>query len=80
VRHALTVEQPRVGDASCNKSKAPQPPPRWALFTHRQLGVKANLAAKGDNKSIPAVDGWKLSPDAKFVHYCDNETIGVRWG
>ncbi|KIY97472.1 phosphoserine aminotransferase [Monoraphidium neglectum] len=41
-----------------------------------KLGVKANLAAKGDNKSIPAVDGWKLSPDAKFVHYCDNETIG----
>jgi hypothetical protein len=35
-----------------------------------------NLAAKGDNKSIPARDSWKLSPDAKYVHYCDNETIG----
>lgn len=42
-----------------------------------KCGVKANLAAKGDNKSIPARDSWKLSPDAKYVHYCDNETIGV---
>jgi hypothetical protein len=43
-----------------------------------KLGLKANLVAKGDNKSIPDRDSWKLSPDAKFVHYCDNETIGVR--
>jgi phosphoserine aminotransferase len=43
-----------------------------------KLGVKANLAAKGDNKSVPPRDSWKLSPDAKYVHYCDNETIGVR--
>ncbi|KAI8467745.1 MAG: phosphoserine aminotransferase [Monoraphidium minutum] len=41
-----------------------------------KLGLKANLAAKGDNKSIPPRDSWKLSADAKFVHYCDNETIG----
>lgn len=27
--------------------------------------TKANVAAKGDNKSIPAVAGWKLSPDSK---------------
>ncbi len=32
--------------------------------------------AQGDNKSIPAASSWKLSPDAKYVHYCDNETIG----
>ena len=43
-----------------------------------KLGLKANLAAKGDNKSIPPVDSWKLTPGAKFVHLCDNETIGVR--
>ncbi|KAF5830934.1 phosphoserine aminotransferase [Dunaliella salina] len=36
---------------------------------------KANLVAKGDNKSIPAPSTWNLSPDAKYVHYCDNETI-----
>jgi len=45
-----------------------------------KLGVKANLVAKGDNKSIPARDSWKLSPNAKYVHYCDNETIGVSRG
>mmetsp|Transcript_7771 Transcript_7771/g.20701 ORF Transcript_7771/g.20701 Transcript_7771/m.20701 type:complete len:405 (+) Transcript_7771:92-1306(+) len=37
--------------------------------------TKANLVAKGDNKSIPAPSTWNLSPDAKYVHYCDNETI-----
>lgn len=36
----------------------------------------AVVAAKGDNKSVPPASAWKLSPDAKFVHYCDNETIG----
>jgi phosphoserine aminotransferase len=41
-----------------------------------KFGVNANLVAKGDNKSVPARDSWKLSPDAKYVHYCDNETIG----
>lgn len=41
-----------------------------------KFGLKVNLAAKGDNKSVPARDSWKLSPDAKYVHYCDNETIG----
>ncbi|GBF98148.1 phosphoserine aminotransferase [Raphidocelis subcapitata] len=41
-----------------------------------KLGLKANLAAKGDNKSIPPRDSWKLTPGAKYVHYCDNETIG----
>ncbi|KAI7844356.1 hypothetical protein COHA_002154 [Chlorella ohadii] len=36
---------------------------------------KVNVAATGDNKSIPARDSWNLSADAKYVHYCDNETI-----
>ena len=31
--------------------------------------------AKGDNKSIPPQEAWKLTPGAKYVHYCDNETI-----
>jgi hypothetical protein len=41
-----------------------------------RFGVTANLAAKSDGKSVPAAADWKLSPGAKFVHYCDNETIG----
>lgn len=41
-----------------------------------KFGLNANLVAKGDNKSVPGRDAWKLSPDAKYVHYCDNETIG----
>jgi len=41
-----------------------------------KFGLNVNLVAKGDNKSVPARDSWKLSPDAKYVHYCDNETIG----
>jgi phosphoserine aminotransferase len=38
--------------------------------------TKANVAAKGDNKSVPAPSTWKLSDGSKYVHYCDNETIG----
>ncbi|KAJ9513787.1 hypothetical protein QJQ45_015514 [Haematococcus lacustris] len=38
--------------------------------------TQANLVAKGDNKSIPAPASWKLSEGSKYVHYCDNETIG----
>jgi hypothetical protein len=41
-----------------------------------KFGLNVNVVAKGDNKSVPARDSWKLSPDAKYVHYCDNETIG----
>jgi phosphoserine aminotransferase len=41
-----------------------------------RFGVTANLAAKGDGKSLPPVSEWKFSPGAKFLHYCDNETIG----
>jgi phosphoserine aminotransferase len=42
----------------------------------KKLGINANLAAKGDNKSVPPRGEWKLTPGAKYVHYCDNETIG----
>lgn len=45
-------------------------------FEEGKKYTKANLAVKGDNKSVPAVSTWKLSPDSKYVHYCDNETIG----
>jgi phosphoserine aminotransferase len=41
-----------------------------------QKYTKANVSAKGDNKSVPAPSTWKLSADSKYVHYCDNETIG----
>ena len=34
-----------------------------------------NVAATGDNKSVPAPATWALTPGAKYVHYCDNETI-----
>jgi phosphoserine aminotransferase len=37
--------------------------------------VSVNIAATGDNKSIPAAGTWSLTPGAKYVHYCDNETI-----
>lgn len=37
--------------------------------------AKVNVAATGDNKSVPDPNAWNLSPDAKYVHYCDNETI-----
>ena len=37
--------------------------------------AKVNIVATGDNKSVPAAASWALSPAAKYVHYCDNETI-----
>jgi len=45
-------------------------------YEEGQKFSKANLVAKGDNKSIPAPSTWKLSANSKYVHYCDNETIG----
>lgn len=42
----------------------------------RHPACTPSLVPQGDNKSIPAVSGWKLSADSKYVHYCDNETIG----
>ncbi|KAL3137796.1 Phosphoserine aminotransferase [Trebouxia sp. C0009 RCD-2024] len=40
-----------------------------------QKYCKVNVAAKGDNKHVPAQKDWKLQKQAKYVHYCDNETI-----
>lgn len=37
--------------------------------------AKVNIVAKGDNNSIPEPSSWKLSEDATYVSYCDNETI-----
>eukprot|EP00889_Picochlorum_renovo_P008897 jgi/Picre1/35927/NNA_003384.t1 len=37
--------------------------------------ARVNIVASGDNKSIPPAGTWNLSEDAKYVHYCDNETI-----
>jgi hypothetical protein len=51
----------------------------WSKKAHEEaarFGVAANLAAKGDGKSAPPASEWKLTPGAKYVHYCDNETIG----
>jgi phosphoserine aminotransferase len=40
---------------------------------------QANLAASSETTgflSMPAMDQWRLSPQASYVHYCSNETIG----
>ena len=37
--------------------------------------AKVNVAATGDNASVPPAGTWGLSDEAKYVHYCDNETI-----
>lgn len=37
--------------------------------------AKVNIVATGDNKSVPPAGTWNLSDEAKYVHYCDNETI-----
>lgn len=38
-------------------------------------GLKVNVAAKGDMASVPDRQSWNLSSDARYVCYCDNETI-----
>ena len=40
--------------------------------------AKVNVAADAGEPytSIPAVSSWKLTPDAAYVHYTPNETIG----
>lgn len=38
-----------------------------------------NVVASSEDtnfSNIPAFDGWKLNPDAKYFHYTPNETIG----
>lgn len=49
----------------------------WSKKAAEEAGKYAtvNIAAKGDNKSIPPPESWALTPGAKYVHYCDNETI-----
>jgi phosphoserine aminotransferase len=49
----------------------------WSKKAAEEAGkyCVVNVAAKGDNKSVPARDTWKLSEEATYVHYCDNETI-----
>ena len=49
----------------------------WGKKAAEEAGkyVTVNIAAKGDNKSIPDPSTWSLTPGAKYVHYCDNETI-----
>ena len=51
----------------------------WSKKALQEAAKSCNsvCAAKGDNVSIPDPSTWKLSPDAKYVHYCDNETIQV---
>eukprot|EP00026_Physarum_polycephalum_P007944 Phypoly_transcript_08017.p1 GENE.Phypoly_transcript_08017~~Phypoly_transcript_08017.p1 ORF type:complete len:368 (+),score=43.23 Phypoly_transcript_08017:384-1487(+) len=39
---------------------------------------KVNIVANGDSSkytAIPSRHQWKISPDAAFLHYCENETI-----
>ncbi len=40
-----------------------------------KLNVAADAADSGYN-TIPAVSGWKRSPNAAYLHYTPNETIG----
>ena len=53
----------------------PALPPPAPLPAEAKKYAQVNVAATGDNKSVPAPATWALSPDAKYVHYCDNETI-----
>lgn len=42
---------------------------------HVNLVVDARTANDGKFGKIPDESTWKLSPDAAFVYYCDNETV-----
>lgn len=44
-------------------------------FAEAKRYSNANLVVQGDNKSLPGMSEWNLSPGAKYVHLCDNETI-----
>ena len=48
-------------------------------FAEAKKYVDVNLAATSADSNfstIPPVSEWKLTPGAKFVHICSNETIG----
>ena len=62
--------------SSCQRTVAGS----WSKKAAQEAGkydLKVNIAGKGDGKSIPEPSTWKLSPDAAYLHYCDNETISV---
>ena len=53
----------------------------WSKKSIKEAGkyCKANVAASAKDSgytSIPPRDGWKLDPNAAYVHICSNETIG----
>lgn len=41
----------------------------------RTVNIVAD-AAQSNYTDVPARAGWKLTPDAAYLHYCPNETIG----
>ena len=53
----------------------------WSKKSIKEAGkyCKVNVAASakdGGYTSVPPRDGWKLDPNAAYVHICSNETIG----
>ncbi|MGX5914080.1 3-phosphoserine/phosphohydroxythreonine transaminase [Aliidiomarina sp. Khilg15.8] len=40
-----------------------------------QVNVAATPQDTDQGRAMPAVDDWKLSDDAAYVHYCPNETV-----
>jgi phosphoserine aminotransferase len=48
-------------------------------YKHGAAVTNANLVADGADSSytdVPALSDWKLSSDAAYFHFCQNETIG----
>ena len=53
----------------------------WSKKAYQEGQLHCDAALAGDGKpmgfmDIPPASEWKVRPDAKFVHMCDNETIG----
>ena len=53
----------------------------WSQKSMKEAGKygQVNLAASSEDSgflAMPAQDQWRLSPQAAYVHYCSNETIG----
>lgn len=55
--------------------KASQEAERLLGPEHVNVAADARAASGGKFGSIPAESTWKLSDDAAFVYYCDNETV-----
>jgi phosphoserine aminotransferase len=54
---------------------------QWSkkAIAEAELFCRVNIAASGESgnfMSIPPVEDWSLNPDAAYVHYTPNETIG----